>query len=209
MVSAVKARGGHPVLPDEPVENDEIRYARQVAAAADRASATAERRRTAWATAQDEVDAAWLAFDEADRSARATAKACAYPLMSRRRKPGENADRQRWLHHAASEACRNREISIAQLNEVFAHRGWNPRLHPVVQEAALRHAIRDHRGARYRDAVERERAAWRSSERAAEALRTLRLEAAAACTRAAAGQPAAGEHFRAEQWTTAELPAAA
>jgi hypothetical protein len=197
------------VRPDDTTEPDEIRYAREVAAAADRAAATADRRRTAWAAAQDEVDAAWQAFDEADRAARATAKACAYPLMSRRRKPGENAERQRWLHHAASEACRNRELSIAQLNEVFAHRGWNPRLHPVVQEAALRHAIRDHLGARYREAAERERAAWRASERSAEALRTLRIEAAAAGTRSAAGQPAAGEHFRAEQWTTAELPAAA
>ena len=60
--------------------------------------------------------------------------------MSRRRKPGENADRQRYLHHAAIAACRNREISIAQLNDVLAHRGWNPRLHPVVQEVALGNA---------------------------------------------------------------------
>jgi hypothetical protein len=196
-------------LAEEPGESGEARYAREVAVAAERAAARAGRRRAEWAAAQDEVDAAWRAFDEADREARRTAKACAYPLMSRRRRPGENADRQRWLHHAASEACRNREISIAQLNEVFAHRGWNPRLHPVVQEAALRNAVRDHREAGYRKAVAREREAWQASERAAEALRTLRFEAAAACAPAAAGQPVAGEYFRAEQWTTAELPVAA
>ena len=129
--------------------------------------------------------------------------------MTRRRKPGENADRQRYLHRAASQACRNREISIAQLNDVFAHRGWNPRLHPVVQEAALRHAVRDHRHAGYRRALDREREAWEEAGRAAEALRGLRLEAAAVSARAKAGQPVADGRRRVDQWTAAELPAAA
>ena len=61
----------------------------------------------------------------------------------------------------------------------------------------------------YHKAVERERATWREAEAAAEALRSLRLEAAAAITRVGAGQPVADEHWWAEQWTTAELPAAA
>ena len=190
-------------------ETDELRYADEVAVAADRAAATAERSRAAWQSAQDELDAAWEAFDAADRLARQTAKAAAYPLLSRRRKPGDNVDRQRYLHHAATEACRNRQLSIAQLNDVYAHRGWNPRLHPVVQEGLVRQAIREHLQTRYLAARQQERAAWQEAEVAAEALRTLRAEAAAAIVRAAAGQPVADEQWWTEQWTTTELPAAA
>ena len=46
-------------------------------------------------------------------------------------------------------------------------------------------------------------------EAAADALRSLRLEATAASTRTDAGQPVADEQWWADQWTTAELPAAA
>jgi len=98
-------------------EPDRVRRARETA---DRAAATAERRRAEWIAAQDAVEAAWQEFDAADQAARQAAKAAAYPLLSRRRKPGENADRQRYLHHAAAEACRRRDLSIAQLNDVFA-----------------------------------------------------------------------------------------
>jgi hypothetical protein len=133
----------------------------------------------------------------------------AFPLMSRSRKLGENIDRERYLHHAATEACRNRDISIAQLNDVYAHRGWNPRLHPVVQEAALRQAARGHRYADYQRAAERERAAWQTAETAAEALRSLRAEATAALARAGAERPVADERWFADQWATGEFPVAA
>ena len=188
---------------------DDLRFAGEVSVAADRAAATAARRRAGWERAQAELDAAWAGFDAADRAARQAAKAAAYPLMSRRRKPGENVERERYLHRAASAACRNREISIAQLNDVYAHRGWNPRLHPVAQEVCLRQAVREHRFAMYQTAVERERATWQEAETAAEALRSLRLEASTALTRAAEGQPVADEQWWADQWTTAEIPAVA
>ena len=195
-------------VPSDP-DDEHRRYAAELAAAADRAAATAERRRALWLTAQDRVDQAWQAFDRADQAAREAAKAAAYPLMSRRRKPGDNADRQRYLHHAAAAACRRREISIAQLNDVFAHRGWNPRLHPVQQEGVLRGAIREHLRDGYLDAVQRERIAWQEAERAAETLRRLRMDAALAATRTGAGQPVTDEQPRAAAWTPAELPAAA
>jgi phosphatidylserine/phosphatidylglycerophosphate/cardiolipin synthase-like enzyme len=206
-VLARRTRPAEPVITE--ADSDARRYAGEVSVAAGRAAATAERRRADWVGAQRELDAAWLAFDAADQVARQAAKALAYPLMSRRRKPGENVERQRYLHHAASAACRNREISIAQLNDVYAHRGWNPRLHPVVQEPALKQAIRDHRWAEYQAALAKERKAWQEAEFAAEALRSLRLEASAAVTRAGAGQPAGDEQWWADAWTTAELPAAA
>ncbi|MFC4064723.1 hypothetical protein [Actinoplanes subglobosus] len=128
--------------------------------------------------------------------------------MSRRRKPGENVDRQRYLHRAATELCRTQDLSIAQLNDVYAHRGWNPRLHPVQQEPVLLNAVRAHRFEAYQRAVERERAAWRGAEAAAETLRGLRAEAAAARLRGPVTEAGEQQIF-AEHWTPAELPAAA
>ncbi len=192
-----------------PALDDDLRYAREVAVAADRAAATARRCRDEWETAQEEVDAAWAAYDEADRAARRAAAATAYPVMRRRRAPGERADRERYLHHAATALCRHREISIAQLNDILAHRGWNPRLHPAAQESALRAAVRDHRYATYLAAAERERQAWAAAERAAVALSSLRAEACAAPVRTVTDTIAADAGWWAEQWSTAEPARAA
>jgi hypothetical protein len=195
-------------VPDEPTDlfrtDDDLRYAEEVAVAADRAAVTARRRRDAWAAAHDAVDAAWTAYDEADRAAQRAARAAAYPVMRRRRAPGENAERERFLHRSATAACRHREISIGQLNEVLAHRGWNPRLHPAAQESALRLAVRDHRYATYLTAVERERQTWAAAEQAAVALAGLRAEACAATVRAGVDDRAADADWWAEQWATAE-----
>jgi hypothetical protein len=185
------------------------RYAGEVAGVAERAALTAARHRAEWTTAQEELEVAWAAFDAAERAARQATAAGAFPLMSRSRKLGENVDRERYLHHAATEACRNRDISIAQLNDVYAHRGWNPRLHPVVQEAALRQAARRHRYADYQRAAERERATWQTAETAAEALRSLRAEATAALARSGAERAVADERWFADQWATGEFPVAA
>jgi hypothetical protein len=189
--------------------SDDLRFADEVTVAAERAAATAARCRAGWETAQQELDAAWAAYEEADTAARRTWAATSFPLLSRSRKLGENADRERYLHHAATVACRQRELSIAQLNDVYAHRGWNPRLHPVAQEALLRNAIRENAFSAYQRAQRRERVAWQNAEIAAEALRALRTEAAAAFGRTAAEQPVADEFWWAEPWTTGELPVAA
>jgi hypothetical protein len=201
LMTALMAKPGK--LPAPPAADDDDRYADEVALAADRAAATAERRRAEWAAAQAGVDAAWAAYDEADRAACRTTAAAAYPVMRRRRARGENADRERFLHRAATAACRRREISIAQLNDALAHRGWNPRLHPAAQESALGNAVREHRYAAFRAATERERQAWAAAEQAAAALRTLRAEACAAALRAMQ-PPAADAGWWGEQWTTAE-----
>jgi hypothetical protein len=185
-------------------ENDDLRYAGEVAVAADRAAATAGRRRDEWTAAQQEVDAARAAYEEADRVARRTAAAAAYPVMRRRRARDENAVRERFLHRTVTAACRHREISIAQLNDALAHRGWNPRLHPAAQESAVRAAVREHRWAAYLAAGERERAAWEAAEQAADALRSLREEACAAALRTSVRRPSADAGWWAEQWSTAE-----
>ncbi|WP_045742119.1 hypothetical protein [Actinoplanes rectilineatus] len=192
--------GAHPV--------EENPYADEIENAATRAAATAVRRRAEWLAAQETVDSAWTAYEEADRAARRTSAATAYPLISRRRKPGENVDRQRYLHRAAGELCRSQDLSIAQLNDVYAHRGWNPRLHPVQQEPLLRNAARDHRLTAYRRSVEAERIAWRAAEAAADEVRSLRAEASSARMRGPAAEPI-DQQWWSEQWAATELPAAA
>jgi hypothetical protein len=193
-----------PTTPADSTTDDAARYAHDVTVAAERAAATAALQRTAWEEAREEVDAAWAAYEEADREARRTTATSAFPLLTRRRRPGENAERERYLHRAATAACRRREISIRQLNEVVAHRGWNPRLHPVVQEAVLQNAIREHRLAAYRRATAREQEAWYAVEAAASALSSLRAEAVA--TRLGTGRPASAPWWG-EQWaTTQPLP---
>jgi len=124
--------------------------------------------------------------------------------MRRRRARDENAVRERFLHRTATAACRHREISIGQLNDALAHRGWNPRLHPAAQESAVRAAVREHRWADYLAAGERERTAWEAAEQAADALRSLREEACAAALRTSVGTPSADAGWWAEQWSTAE-----
>ena len=144
---------------------------------AERAAEVAGRLRADWLCAQERVDATWAAFDAADRDARRAAAASAFPILRQRRTRAELADRERNLHRMATAACRRRELSIGQLNEVLAHRGdWNPRRHPVAQEAALRAAVREHRFAAYRAATGQERQAWQEAERAAATLRSLRAE---------------------------------
>jgi hypothetical protein len=194
----------------ESAADDEARYADEVAVAADRAAATARRRRAEWHRTRDDVDAAWAAYDQADRAARRAASASAFPTLNPDRPPGENADRERYLHRAATAACRRHEISIKQLNEALAHRGWDARLHPVAQEAALLNATREHRLAAYRAATAREQEAWRAAEAAADALCSLRVEAVDA--RVLEGQPelSAGAGWWADQWaTTQPLPVVA
>ncbi|GAA2716061.1 hypothetical protein [Actinoplanes palleronii] len=191
-----------------PAVTDREKYATEVALAAGRAAGTAARRRAEWEAAQVAVDEAWSAYEKADQIARRIAAAGAYPVMSRRRKPGENVDRQRYLHRAASALCRSHDLSIDQLNDVFAHRGWNPRLHPIQQEAVLTQAVRAHRLEDYLAAVEEERSAWRGAEAAADALSSLRADAMAAPLLVDVPEPV-DQQWWAEQWTTTELPAAA
>jgi hypothetical protein len=186
------------VVPPVVPERDDVRFATEIAVAAQRAAATAARRRGEWEIASDTVDDAWAAYEEADRAARRLAAAASYPMITRRRTRTENADRQRYLHRAATAACRRHEISIAQLNEVLAHRGWNPRLHPVAQEAALGHAIRTYRFETWRRACAKERAAWQTAEVAATALAALRAEAVAA--QVAQPVPTGEQAWWTDQW---------
>ncbi|MGK5441892.1 hypothetical protein ACSNN7_08725 [Micromonospora sp. URMC 105] len=165
-------------------ERERHRYAGEVAVAAERASTTAGRRRAEWLAAQEEVETAWAAYEAAEADVRRLSAAAAMPLPETVRTPAEYADRERYLHRAALEAYRRKELSAEQLSDVFAHRnGWDPRRHPVEQELVLHRGIRDHLAARHRAAVAREREAWRAAELAAAAAGSLRKEAFAALER--------------------------
>lgn len=173
------------------VEERELdRYAEEVAVAAERAATTARRLRTEWLTAQEAVESAWSAYEEAEAEVHRLSAAAALPLPRTERTPAEYAERERFLHRSALAAYWRRELSVEQLSAVFAHQdGWDPRLHPVEQELRLRRAVRDNLAARHRTAREREQAAWRAAERAAEAARALREEAYAATGRRSEEQP--------------------
>ncbi|MEV5690158.1 hypothetical protein [Micromonospora globbae] len=165
-------------------ERERARYAQEVAVAAERATTTAQRRREEWLAAQEAVETAWQAYEAAEADVRRLSAAAAMPLPRTARTPAEYVDRERFLHRAALDAYWRRELSVEQLSDVFAHRnGWDPRLHPVEQELVLRRAVRDNLFARHQAAREREQAAWRAAEVAAEAARSLREEAFAATGR--------------------------
>ncbi|MBM0240515.1 hypothetical protein JNW88_31735, partial [Micromonospora sp. ATA32] len=138
------------------------RYAGEVAVAAAGAVQTARRRRADWLAAQEEVDRAWRAYDEAETAARRFAGGLALPTPVTPRTPAEYAARERYLHHAAMAAHWRGELSARQLSDVFGHLdGWDPRRHPVEQEVVLAGAVRDGKLAGYRSAADRERSAWR------------------------------------------------
>ncbi|MEV4809846.1 hypothetical protein [Micromonospora avicenniae] len=165
-------------------ERERTRYSQEVAVAAERATATAQRRRSEWLAAQEAVEVAWQAYEAAEADVRRLSAAAAMPLPRTARTPSEYVDRERYLHRAALDAYWQRELSVEQLSDVFAHRnGWDPRLHPVEQELVLRRAVRDNLLARHQAAREQEQAAWREAERAVAAARSLREEAFAATGR--------------------------
>jgi hypothetical protein len=160
------------------------RYAEEVAVAAAGAVHTARRRRADWLAAQEAAERAWARYDEADQAARRFAGAGSLPTPCTPQTPAEYAARERYLHRAAMAAHWRGDLSMRQLSDVFAHRrGWDPRRHPVEQEALLSRAIRDGKLVEHQAAAERERSAWRDAELAAEAARTLAEEAYAAAAR--------------------------
>ncbi|SCG60733.1 hypothetical protein [Micromonospora halophytica] len=179
-----------PAPADVAVEAADLRrYAEEVAVAASGAAQTARRWREMWLAAQEEVDRAWSAYDEAESAARRFAGAGALPVPRTPRTPAEYAARERWLHQAAVVAHWRGELPVERLRDVFAHRdGWDPRRHPVEQEVLLARAVRDSRRDDYRRAVARERSAWRDADLAADAARALAAEAYAAAQRLRPGR---------------------
>jgi hypothetical protein len=161
------------------------RYADEIAVAAGRAAVTAERCHEEWVAAQRMQEAAWRAYEAADAAARRVLRAAAFPLPATPRTPAEFADRERYLHRAATDAFRRGELSVDQLRDALSHRnGWDPSRHPFEQDAMVRRAAQ-HRLLRvYQAAAGMERAAWQAAGIAAAARRSLDDEAFQAAQRA-------------------------
>jgi len=161
---------------------ESIRYAEEIAVAARRAAATAERGRERCQRAQAGVEEAWRAYQKADAALGRARRAAAFvaPLSM----PSE-AERVRSLRRTAQAAYRRGDLSDTQLLDALTHRnGWDPMLHPVEQELALARAAVKHRFVLYQQALEAEQEAWRASDIATAAVRSLRQEVTAASTRA-------------------------
>jgi hypothetical protein len=164
---------------------DLARYADEIAVAADRAVVTVQRRHEDWTAAQNTRDAAWRAFEAADAAARRVLLARAFRVPATPLTPSEYADRERYLHRAATEAYRRGELSVDQLIDALAHRnGWDPRRHPFEQDEILRQVAKHRLWRVYQTAAEHEQAAWHAVEVAVAARRSLEEEAFAAKQRA-------------------------
>lgn len=154
-----------------------IRYADEIAVAARGAAHTAERRREECQQAQAAVQQAWQAYQDADAALVRARQAAAFTTPE---KDGP-ADRAQALRRSAQAAYRRGDLSDTQLLDALTHRnGWDPELHPVEQELILARAAVSHRFAAYRKALEAEDAAWKASDIATAAVRSLRQEVALA-----------------------------
>ncbi|GGQ68285.1 hypothetical protein [Couchioplanes azureus] len=175
-----------------------IRYAAEVAVAAQGAAATAERRRERCQQAQAEVERAWQAWQDADARLERARRAAAWATPETAPSAEEVAERAQALRRAAQAAYRRGDLSDTQLLDALTYRnGWNPALHPLAQELALARATASHRFAAYQQALTGEEAAWQAADVATAAVRTLRHEATAAQARADAAWEALPERARA------------
>jgi hypothetical protein len=158
-----------------------VRYAEEIAVAARGAENTAERRRAECQQAQERVTRTWAAYERADAALTRARRAAAYPSLDSIDYP----ERARALRRAAQAAHRRGDLSDSQLLDALTHRNsWDPRLHPVEQELVVARAAVQHRFSMYQQALDAEAGAWRASDVATAAVRSLRLEAIAAAARA-------------------------
>lgn len=178
---------------------ESARFAEEMTVAAQRAATTAARQRAGWHDAAQQVDVALAAYQTAETALLRAQRAAAFATPDTVRTPAQYVERERFLHRAATAACRRGELSLEQLDDALAHRnGWSPRLHPVEQELVLARAAVAHLRAGYRLAAAAERTAWHDADLAAAAVRTLRNEAdrarvaQSATTRSRSVRPAPG-----------------
>jgi hypothetical protein len=161
------------------------RHAEELAEAAGRAAETATARQAEWLALHRAKEAAWLAYDAAEVAARRAVQASVFPTPDEPPSPDEVAERERYLHRAATGAYRRGELSVEQLSWVLSHRnGWDPRRHPVDQEVMLRQAGRCRLLRAYQAVSEIERAARQAADAADVAKRSLDDEAFTAALRA-------------------------
>ena len=163
-----------------------VRYADELAVAATRATRVATRWREHARQSEQDADAAWQAWQDAEQrlTVMHTASAFAMPLAFT---PAEFADRERFLHRAVGAAVDRGDLPATTPAEVLAGDGrWNPWLHPVEQERAVQRAVVAYRRQLHQRATMAEKSARHDAQLAIATRDSLRRENAAAAVRAAA-----------------------
>jgi hypothetical protein len=179
---AVVAAGAVPAA--DPVV-DLRRYAEEVAVAASRATATAERSRQEWRAVLNAQEAAWRAYERADRAARRSLQASVFPVPETPLTADEVESRKRYLVRAATTAYHRGELTLEELSAAVMYRdGWDPDRHPFELDLFLRCTGRFRLLRSYQAVSDIERSAWRQADMAAAAQRSLNDEAFAAAMRA-------------------------
>ena len=164
---------------------DLLRYADEVAVAAQRSAVVAAREQAEWEVVRRAREAAWEAYALADARAARALLAQQFPLPALADGWVERRARERYLRRAATEAYRRGDLCVSDLGDILAGRSeWDPRRHPADHEAALLRCARDSRLAAYRAVAEVERTARYHAEVAAAAADSLAMEARAARLRA-------------------------
>jgi hypothetical protein len=149
------------------------RYCAEVAIAAARATAMADRRRNEWEAAQRTQEAAWRAFEESEQDVHRLRRANAFRLTE-----DDPENRRRHLVRMVNAAHDRGEISAADLADALMHRnGWDPRAHPFAQQLMLRKVVRDRKFRAYQEASELERQTAKAADLAMAAKRSLDDEA--------------------------------
>jgi hypothetical protein len=160
------------------------RCAEEIRAAADHAATSAERWQRLWKQSEDEMNAAWQAWLDADARLRQALTAAAWGTPPVRTCE-EYAARERYLHRSVAAAADRGELPAAAVADALAGRhGWNARLHPAEQDVVIARTSAAWLRQRYERAVVAERAARHDAERAHRAVGSLRHEAHVAAVRA-------------------------
>ena len=160
---------------------DAARYAHEIAIAAEHATTVAQRWHQHWQDAQQRLDHAWQARQDADARLARSRAAAAFAVPEHATTPAQHADRERFLRRTVLAAARHGELPITAVADALAGRnGWNPHLHPADQELHLHRAVAAHLAHRYREATAIERRAWHDAQLAAATRDSLRVEAATA-----------------------------
>ncbi|MEU4690800.1 hypothetical protein [Actinoplanes sp. NPDC023714] len=159
-----------------------VRYAGEVAVAADRAALAAQRWQECWRQADERADEAWQRWLEADEQLARARTASAFRPAWSPRTPSEYAHRENFLHRTVGAAVARGDLPVGAL----ADGGFDARLHPVEQELAVQRAVVVYRWELHRRARAAEGAAWHDAQLAVATRDSLRREVREAAARAAA-----------------------
>jgi hypothetical protein len=156
-----------------------VRYAGEVAVAADRAALAVQRWDECWRQADDQAGRAWQRWQDAERQLTRLRSGAAFRPAWNPRTPSEYAERERYLHRAVQDAVFRGDLPGDALGR------FDARLHPVDQELAVARAVAAHRQRMHERAEAAEQTAWHDAQLAVSARDSLRRESRAASARAA------------------------